>query len=80
VMVNWEFFDNQTPSSARELVNALKEGAPVAPTRGAALCSFRETARTLAGVGPHTVDTSLPGDATLAGLRVAQALGEDGEQ
>ena len=50
VMVNWEFFDNQTPSSARELVNALREGTPVAPTRGAALCSFRETARTLAGL------------------------------
>jgi NADH-quinone oxidoreductase subunit E len=80
VMVNWEFFDNQTPSSARELVNALREGTPVAPTRGAALCSFRETARTLAGVGPDVADTSLPGDATLAGLRVARALGEDGEQ
>jgi NADH-quinone oxidoreductase subunit E len=50
VMVNWEFFDNQTPSSARELVNALREGTPVAPTRGAAPCSFRATARTLAGL------------------------------
>jgi len=77
VMVNWEFFDNQTPSSARELVTALREGAAVAPTRGAALCSFRETARTLAGVGPQTVDDSGPGAATLAGLRVAQALGEN---
>jgi NADH-quinone oxidoreductase subunit E len=77
VMVNWEFFDNQTPSSARELVNALREGAPVAPTRGAALCSFRETARTLAGLGRQTVDDSGPGAATLAGLRVAQALNED---
>ena len=80
VMVNWEFFDNQTPSSARELVNALREGTPITPTRGAALCSFRATARTLAGVGPDVADTSLPGDATLAGLRVARAMGEDGEQ
>jgi len=77
VMVNWEFFDNQTSSSARELVNALREGTPVTPTRGAALCSFREMARTLAGVGPQTVDDSGPGAATLAGLRVARALGED---
>ncbi len=23
MMVNWEFFDNQTPSSAREVVDAL---------------------------------------------------------
>ncbi|WP_328352849.1 NADH-quinone oxidoreductase subunit NuoE [Mycobacterium sp. NBC_00419] len=80
VMVNWEFFDNQTPSSARELVAALREGEAVTPTRGAALCTFRETARTLAGVGPDVVDTSLPGDATLAGLRVARSLGEDGAQ
>jgi NADH-quinone oxidoreductase subunit E len=79
VMVNWEFFDHQTPSSARDLVQALRDGQTVTPTRGAALCPFRQTARTLAGVGPDVIDTSLPGDATLAGLRVAQALSEDGE-
>ena len=50
VMVNWEFFDNQTPSSARELVDALRDGQPVAPTRGAPLCTFPETARILAGL------------------------------
>ena len=27
VMVNWEFFDNQTPESARELVDRLRAGA-----------------------------------------------------
>ncbi|WP_167104871.1 NADH-quinone oxidoreductase subunit NuoE [Mycobacterium sp. DL592] len=80
VMVNWEFFDNQTPSSARELVQTLRDGQAVTPTRGAPLCTFRQTARTLAGVGPDVVDTSLPGDASLAGLRVARALGEDGAQ
>ena len=75
VMVNWEFFDNQTPSSAKELVQALRDGDPVTPTRGATLCPFRDTARTLAGVGPDVTDTSLPGAATLAGLRVARAEG-----
>ena len=79
VMVNWEFFDNQTPSSARELVESIRTGETPEPTRGARVCPFRETARTLAGVGPQTVDTSGPGDATLAGLRVAQALSADGE-
>ena len=50
VMVNWEFFDNQTPESARELVDALRSGKPPAPTRGIApLCTFRQTARILAG-------------------------------
>ena len=51
MMVNWEFFDNQTPTSATELVAALRDGRPVSPTRGdAPLCRFRQTARTLAGL------------------------------
>jgi NADH-quinone oxidoreductase subunit E len=78
VMVNWEFFDNQTPSSAQELVDSIRAGQTLRPTRGAPVCPFKETARTLAGVGPQTVDTSGPGAATLAGLRVAQALGKGG--
>lgn len=32
VMVNWEFFDNQTPESARELVDSLRSDTPKAPT------------------------------------------------
>ena len=70
VMVNWEFFDNQTPFSATELVNALRSGAAVTPTRGATLCPFRTTARTLAGLGDPVADDSGPGEATLAGLHV----------
>ncbi len=50
VMVNWEFFDNQTPESARELIDSLRSGQPKAPTRGAPLCTFRETSRILAGL------------------------------
>lgn len=73
VMVNWEFFDNQTPFSATELVAALQAGEAVTPTRGATLCGFRETARTLAGLGGVTEDTSLPGEPTLAGLHAARA-------
>ncbi|MBU3749828.1 MAG: NADH-quinone oxidoreductase subunit NuoE [Mycobacterium sp.] len=76
VMVNWEFFDNQTPASATDLVTALRSGQTVTPTRGAPLCSFRQTARTLAGVGPHIEDTSGPGEATLAGLRAARREGD----
>jgi len=76
VMVNWEFFDNQTPTSASELVEAIRNGQPPAPTRGAALCPYRETARTLAGIGLQTADDTGPGAATLAGLRIARALGD----
>ncbi len=73
VMVNWEFFDNQTPSSASELIASLRSGEPVAPTRGGtAVCPFKDTARTLAGVGPTGEDTSVPGAPTLAGLQVAR--------
>lgn len=75
VMVNWEFFDNQTPSSATELVNSLRAGVPVAPTRGGPLCSFRQTSRVLAGVDMTNVEAGGgPGEPTLAGLRTAHEL------
>lgn len=72
LMVNWEFFDNQTPSTARDLVDDLRAGQPVTPTRGATLCTFRQTARILAGVDAGAPDTSPAGAATLAGLRVSR--------
>ncbi len=75
LMVNWEFFDNQTPSSATALVDDLRAGRAVTPTRGAPLCSFRDTARILAGFAdqrPGANDGPTAGDATLAGLRVAR--------
>jgi NADH-quinone oxidoreductase subunit E len=77
VMVNWEFFDNQTPSSARDLVDELRGGQPPTPTRGAPLCTFKETARVLAGLhDPQAAAAQGPaGDATLAGLRIAKELG-----
>src|SRR5689334_10529773 len=66
VMVNWEFFDNQTPSSARDLVDGLRAGQPPTPTRGAPLCTFKETARVLAGLpDPEAAAAQGPaGDAT----------------
>jgi len=75
MMVNWEFFDNQTPSSARDLVDGLRAGEPPVPTRGAPLCTFRETARTLAGLPDSRGSGTQVGDATLAGLRIAHERG-----
>ncbi|WP_405991562.1 NADH-quinone oxidoreductase subunit NuoE [Streptomyces sp. NBC_00986] len=76
VMVNWEFFDNQTPASARRLVDDLRTGAPVEPTRGAPMCTFKETARILAGFPderPGAVEASGgAGPASLVGLRLAR--------
>jgi NADH-quinone oxidoreductase subunit E len=77
VMVNWEFFDNMTPRSARDLVDDLRTGAEVAPTRGAPrLCTWKQASRILAGfpdgqaAGGHTA-----GDPSLAGLRKAKEQG-----
>jgi NADH-quinone oxidoreductase subunit E len=77
VMVNWEFFDNQTPSSARDLVDGLRAGQPPLPTRGAPLCTFKETSRVLAGLpDPEAAaGQTSAGDATLAGLRIAKEKG-----
>ena len=74
VMVNWEFFDNQTPESARKLVDGLRAGQPPAPTRGAPLCKFKETERILAGFPDPRADDGQggAGAATLAGLEVAK--------
>ncbi|MFD4366934.1 NADH-quinone oxidoreductase subunit NuoE [Rhodococcus sp. NPDC058521] len=74
MMVNWEFFDNSTPESARTLVDELRSGKPVTPTRGATLCTFKETARILAGFPdrrPGASDAEVRPQ-TIAGLRVAQ--------
>ena len=82
VMVNWEFFDNQTPSSARELVDSLRAGEPVTPTRGATLCTFKQTARILAGFPDERpgCNDGEPGAATLAGLRAAEERGMEAPQ
>ncbi|GIH64102.1 hypothetical protein Msi02_49190 [Microbispora siamensis] len=77
MMVNWEFFDNQTPESAKQLVDDLRAGKEVAPTRGPRrLCTFKEASRVLAGLpdgqagdGPSAAGPSLEG------LKVAKANG-----
>ncbi|MFF3491205.1 NADH-quinone oxidoreductase subunit NuoE [Streptomyces sp. NPDC002795] len=76
VMVNWEFFDNQTPETARQLVDDLRTGAEVSPTRGAPLCTFKETARILAGFPDERAGAveagGSAGPASLVGLRLAK--------
>jgi NADH-quinone oxidoreductase subunit E len=78
VMVNWEFFDNQTPESARQLVDDLRSGQPVAPTRGASsVCTWREAERVLAGFNDGRADEGIAaGPATLEGLKLARERGD----
>jgi NADH-quinone oxidoreductase subunit E len=77
VMVNWEYFDGMTPAKARELVDSLRAGDDVKPTRGAdRLVGWREAARILAGFSDGQATTGhTAGDATLAGLRIARNNG-----
>jgi len=73
MMVNWEFFDNQTPESAKELVDQLRAGTPPAPTRGATLRTHVETSRILAGFPDGAVgEGPSAGPASLAGVELAK--------
>ncbi|PZR98088.1 MAG: NADH-quinone oxidoreductase subunit NuoE [Candidatus Nephthysia bennettiae] len=79
VTVNYEFFDNQTVSSARKLVTGLREGERPLPTRGAPLCTFRQIERQIAGF--HDVEALAPdadssGVQTEVGVRLALERGE----
>jgi NADH-quinone oxidoreductase subunit E len=77
VMANWEFFDNQTPASTIGLVDELRAGADVRPTRGAdKVCTFKEVSRVLAGFPDGRADEGVgAGPASLLGLRIANDRG-----
>ena len=73
VMVNWEFMDNQTPESATQLVDDLREGKEVRSTRGPRICTWREAERVLAGFPDGLADEGpSAGPASLVGLQVAR--------
>jgi NADH-quinone oxidoreductase subunit E len=74
VMVNWEFFDNQTPESVKGIVDDLRAGRDVKPTRGAdKVCTFKEVSRVLAGFGDGRANEGpSAGPASLAGLEAAK--------
>ncbi|MGN6752608.1 MAG: NADH-quinone oxidoreductase subunit NuoE [Intrasporangium sp.] len=77
VMTNWEFFDNQTPESATALVDDLRAGKDVVPTRGAAkVCTFKEVSRVLAGFNDGRAHEGVAaGPASLLGLEIARQQG-----
>jgi len=76
VMVNWEFMDNQTPESARQLVDDLRAGREVHSTRGPRICTWREAERVLAGFPDDRADEGpSAGPASLAGLEIARENG-----
>jgi NADH-quinone oxidoreductase subunit E len=79
VMVNWEFYDDQTPASLRELLDGCLAASPPPPTRGPSpLCTFKQASRVLAGFPDgRAVEGVQAGPATLAGLELAKSRGDD---
>jgi NADH-quinone oxidoreductase subunit E len=77
VMVNWEFFDNQTPQSAKKLIDDLRAGENVKPTRGPdRLCTWKQANRVLAGFGDGlAAEGPSAGPASLVGLELAKERG-----
>jgi NADH-quinone oxidoreductase subunit E len=77
MMVNWEFFDDQTPASARGVVDDLRLGKDVVPTRGASsVCTFKQMSRVLAGFTDGRADEGVgAGGATVRGTRLARENG-----
>ena len=76
MMVNWEFFDNTTPERACQVVDELRSGAKVRPTRGAEVVTWKEAERVLAGFPDGRADegpTSAP--TSLLGLKIAREKG-----
>lgn len=76
--VNYDFFDNVTPSSAVDVVESLKNGERPRPSRGARLCTLKEMSLQLAGFPDEregAVADGVAGDPTLVGLRLAQQHG-----
>jgi NADH-quinone oxidoreductase subunit E len=75
--VNWEFFDNMTPEKAKRLVEDLRAGNPVVPTRGPdSLCTWRQASRILAGFPDGRAHEGVQaGTESLRGLRLADERG-----
>jgi NADH-quinone oxidoreductase subunit E len=78
--VNYEFFDNQTVGTARNIVSRLRNGDRPEPSRGAPLCSFKQISRQIAGffddasaVAPDSNSTGVP---TEVGVKLAIQRGD----
>jgi NADH-quinone oxidoreductase subunit E len=80
VTVNYEFFDNQSETSALALVKQLREDKTPLPTRGAPLCTFKQISRQIAGFfdddsafAPDANGTGVP---TEVGVKLAIERGD----
>ena len=74
VMVNWEFYDNQTVESVKNLVDGARSGNPPAPTRGPkTLRTWKQNSAVLAGISDGLSSEGVQaGEPTLHGLKKAK--------
>mgnify|MGYP003335892671 FL=1 len=74
VMANWEFYDNQTVQSAKDLVDSMRAGNPPAPTRGPnKLPTWKENSAVLAGINDGRANEGVQaGEPSLLGLKIAR--------
>jgi NADH-quinone oxidoreductase subunit E len=74
VMANWEFYDNQTVQSSKDLVDSMREGNPIAPTRGPdTLVTWKEASAVLAGINDGKAHEGVQaGEPTLLGLKISK--------
>ena len=74
VMVNWEFYDNQTVQSVKDLVDGARAGNPPAPTRGPkSLRTWKQNSAVLAGISDGLANEGIQaGGPSLLGLKKAK--------
>ena len=74
VMANWEFYDNQTVQSAKDLVDSMRAGNPKPPTRGPnTLVTWKQASEVLAGLNDGRANEGVQaGGPTLLGLKIAK--------
>ena len=72
VMANWEFYDNQTVESAKDLVDSMRTGNPKPPTRGPnTLVTWKEASAVLAGINDGKAYEGVQaGEPSLLGLKI----------
>ena len=74
VMANWEFYDNQTVESAKDLVDKMRSGNPPAPTRGPnSLVTWKQASAVLAGISDGLANEGVQaGEPSLLGLKLSK--------
>jgi NADH-quinone oxidoreductase subunit E len=74
---NWEFLDDMTVESAKQVVDDVRAGRPITSTRGPTVRTFEEAERTIACFDDGlTAEGDHRDDRMLAGLRLAQGNGD----